>query len=268
MKAIIADSKNDLNDKRDEVHLSIPKWPSLKPLGFNYHAVEQNSEDWMKLRIGKITCSAIGNLIGFSGKKEHLHILTCITNNIDPSKVRPKKFKCFARGHEFENEARETFEAFTGVPVSTCGYFTHPNDNKYGGSPDGIGPAYLLEIKTRIAGSKEPLTAITADHLLQTNFQMALTGATITFSQSYLAETKSSNVFLIERNHLLLDVVKMVIDHMITNTIITSWVHEEENLLKKVGELNLNKVPTFESLKPLRAWVKKQATKVNRVHFS
>ena len=97
---------------------------------------------------------------------------------------------------------------------------------------------------------------------------MAITGATITFLQSYLPETKSFNVFLIERNHLLLDVVKMVIDHMITNTVITSWAHEENNFVKKAGEQNLNKVPTFASLKPVRAWVKKEATKIKRVHFT
>ena len=264
LQEIIASGKLELKNKLD---LTIPKWPGIKPFGFNYHAVEQNSEDWLKLRIGKVTCSSIGNLIGLSGNKEQLHILTCIAKNIDPGKVKPKKFHSFARGHEYENEAREAFELCTGVPVSTCGYFTHPDDNKYGGSPDGIGPANLLEIKTRIAECKEPLTSITADHLLQTNFQMALTGATITFLQSYLPETKSSNVFLIERNNLLLDVVKMVIDHMVTNTTITSWAHEEDNLLKKAGEQNLNKVPTFASLKPLRAWIKKEATKVRRVHF-
>ena len=88
----------------------------------------------------------------------------------------------------------------------------------------------------------------------------------ITFLQSYLSETKSSNVFF-ERNNLL-NVVKMIIYHMIiTNTIITSWAHEEVNLLKKAGELNLNNVLTFVSLKPLSAWVKKQATKVSTVHF-
>ena len=59
----------------------------------------------------------------------------------------------------------------------------------------------------------------------------------------------------------------MVIDHMVTNTTITSWAHEEDNLLKKAGEQNLNTVPIFASLKPLRAWIKKEATKVRRVHF-
>lgn len=261
LKTIITDHSKKQKDQQDAIHLEIPKWPALRPFGFNYPDVKQNSEEWSKLRIGKVPCSSVESLIGLSGNKEHLYILTCITNDIDPAKAKPKKYRSFARGQEFENEAREAFEANTGIPVSTCGYFTHPTDKKYGGSPDSIRPAYLLEIKTRIAGSKEPLNSITADHLLQTNFQMSLTGANITFLQSYLPETKCSNVFLIEKNNLHLDVVKMVVDKMITNTIITSWNYEEDNLLRKTGEHNLNKVLSFESLKPLRAWLKKRLPK-------
>ena len=51
----------------------------------------------------------IGNLIGLAGEKEHLHYLTCIKNNIDPNKVKPKKFASFARGQQFEGEAVKDF---------------------------------------------------------------------------------------------------------------------------------------------------------------
>ena len=44
---------------------------------------------------------------------------------------------------------------------------------------DGVGPEFLLEVKTRVAGSSGPVMAVTANHLLQTNFQVAMTGATI-----------------------------------------------------------------------------------------
>lgn len=61
-------------------------------------------------------------------------------------------------------------------------FFTHLSDTKYGGSPDGIGPGFLLQVKTRVSGSDGPLTTITANHLLQTNYEMAITGATIVFA--------------------------------------------------------------------------------------
>ena len=83
----------------------------------------------------------------------------------------------------------------TKLPVTASGFFTHPNDNKYRGSPDGVGPGFLLEVKTRVARGDGPLMAIRANHHLQTNYRMAMTGATIVFLQSYHPEKKTSNTF-------------------------------------------------------------------------
>lgn len=196
-----------------------------------------------------------------------MHYLLCVKNKIDPNKVNPKKFASFTRGRQFEGEAVEAFVTATKLPVTSCGFFTHPSDIKYGGSPDGIGPGFLLEVKTRVAGSDGPLITITASHLLQTNYQMAITGATIVFLQSYHPE-KSFNLFLIQKNNLLLTVTKTIIDHMITGSIICEWPHEENKLLKKLGELNVGKVPTFQSTKPLRSWVKEEAKKVMKININ
>ena len=191
--------------------------------------IKQNTQVWFDLRIGKVTCSIIGYLVGLAGEKEHLHYLTCIKNKIDPNKVKPRKFVSFTRGQQFESEAVKAFVSETKLPVTSCGSFTHPNDNTYGGSPDGVGPGFLLEVKTRVAGSDGPLMAITANHLLQTNYQIIMTGATIVFLQSYHPEKKTFNTFLIQKNNLLLlTVTKTIIDHMITE-----WPHEENKLLKK-----------------------------------
>ena len=134
------------------------------------HDIKQNTQVWFDLRIGKITCSIIGYLVGLAGGKEHLHYLTCIiTNKIDPNKVKPRKFASFTRAQQFESEAIKAFVSETKLPVTPCVFFTHPNENKYGGSPDGVGPGFLLEVKTRVAESDGPLMAITANHL-QTNY--------------------------------------------------------------------------------------------------
>ncbi len=71
-------------------------------------------------------------------------------------------------------------------------------------------------------------------HLLQTNFQMVVTGATITFLQSYHPETKKFNLFLIEKNNLLVTVIKTVVDHMITDSYIDGWHHDEKKISKNV----------------------------------
>ena len=97
--------------------------PPLKPVnafGFNYHDTKQNTQEWFDLRIGKVTCSIIGNLIGLAGEKEHLHYLFCVKNKIDPNKVNPKKFARFTRGRQFEGEAVEAFVIATKLPVTSC----------------------------------------------------------------------------------------------------------------------------------------------------
>ena len=35
-----------------------------------------------------------------------------------------------------------------GAPVCSCGFFKHPQDPRYGASPDGIGEAFAVEVKT------------------------------------------------------------------------------------------------------------------------
>ncbi len=177
--------------QKPELSISLPPMNEVKPFGFNYHDVKQNSQNWLNLHTGKVTCSIIGYLIGLGGQKEHLHFLGCIKNKLDPNKVRPKKFASFTRGQQFESEAVKAFVDATKLPINTCGFFAHPHDNRFGGSPDGIEPGFLLEVKTRVSGSDGPLLNITGSHLLQTNFQMVVTGATITFLQSYHPETKN-----------------------------------------------------------------------------
>jgi len=48
---------------------------------------------------------------------------------------------------------------------------------------------------------------------------------------------------------IVIDVCKATTDHILEEKIVTYWPHEEHNLLKKLGEQVLGKVPTFKSLK-------------------
>ena len=68
---------------------------------------------------------------------------------------------------------------YTGAPVSSCCFFRHPNDINYGASPDGFGEAFLVEVKIRAENADEPLQKINGAHLIQANFQMCCTGATL-----------------------------------------------------------------------------------------
>ena len=88
----------------------------------------------------------------------------------------------------------------------------------------GLGEAQMvlawvfIKVQARVSGSDAPLLHITGSHL-QTNFQMVITGATITFLQSYHPGTKKFNLFLIEKDNLFVTVIKTVPDHMIMSVL-------------------------------------------------
>ena len=90
----------------------------------------------------------------------------------------------------------------------------------------------------------------------------------ITFLQSYLPGTKKFNVFLIEKDNLLVTVIKSVIDHVITDNCIDERHHDENKFLKKFGKIISGKVPNFERTKPLRSWVNEEARNITKVNVT
>lgn len=77
--------------------------------------MDQGSSEWHSLRVGVISASKLPYLLGFHGQKEFIRSWFFIHNNIDESLAAPKKFKNFARGHQFEGKAIELFEELSGL---------------------------------------------------------------------------------------------------------------------------------------------------------
>lgn len=102
------------------------------------HNCEQLSEEWFDLRLGKITGSAMHDLLTKGGGKvrnKRIYMLVA---------ERMTRKRCDAsfsnrhtdRGHELESEARLIYEMIKGVSVETVGFI---EINKYlGVSPDGL----------------------------------------------------------------------------------------------------------------------------------
>ena len=66
--------------------------------------------------------------------------------------------KNISRGHYYEWEAITNFGKVSNCKTGKCGFFLHPNDTRYGSSPDAFGSfGILLEVKPRIEGSSGPL---------------------------------------------------------------------------------------------------------------
>ena len=100
--------------KEKEYKIKLPVYKKVCPQGFNYLPVVQGADQWLSLRVGKITASKLPSLLRFSGHNQFSQSWFCIHNHLDESKVAPKKFKNFTRGKEFEGKAIELFEEMTG----------------------------------------------------------------------------------------------------------------------------------------------------------
>lgn len=121
---------------------------------FNYHDIEQNSDEWLQLRAGKLTSSKLGVIManygkafGEPAKKYAVNIaIEQITGSPIASDYTNEHMQ---RGHEQEPLARMLYEEETFCEVSNGGFF---EDVFVGCSPDGL--VYdegLIEIKSVIA---------------------------------------------------------------------------------------------------------------------
>lgn len=119
-----------------------------------FHNIEQNTDEWLDLRIGKVTgssCSKImanyGKAFGDPAKKAAITIaLEQITGK--RSETEMYKNDHMERGHEQEPLARALYESEYFVDVANGGFFDCGNT---GCSPDGlVEETGLVEIKSVI----------------------------------------------------------------------------------------------------------------------
>ena len=120
-----------------------------------------------------------------------------------------------------------------------CDYKYGLIDNKYGCSPDGLGPSgILLEVKTRAAGFVGPITTLAnfPQYYVQCQLQIECTGAEFCVLQSFHPETNTSKCFLVERNNTLLLIIKEIVDAIYERKKIKTWNHLEIKDLLSFGK--------------------------------
>lgn len=113
-----------------------------------FYDIEQNSEDWLALRLGKFTASTFSDLFM---KKETAGYKKAIRKVVFErlTMESPESFSSdyMERGHEIEPLAREAYEIRTFNTVTNGGFFEL--DSWIGASPDGlINDDGILEIKS------------------------------------------------------------------------------------------------------------------------
>lgn len=126
-----------------------------------WHDIEQNSEPWLDLRIGKVTGSSVGKVMANYGKAfgEPAKKLAI---NIAVERLTKKRIECdgfsnshMERGHEEEPVARMLYEETYFSTVGNGGFY---DNGKTGSSPDGlINDNGVIEIKSVIPTSHYPV---------------------------------------------------------------------------------------------------------------
>lgn len=146
--------------------------------------VEQGTDDWHKIRVGKVTASRMGDVMAKtkSGpsalRQTYLGQLVAeiLTGEPTPSYTND----AMRWGTENEPLARSLYELQVGQEVKEVGFVLHPDIDRTGASPDGlVGSDGLVEIKS--PNSSTHIATLTGEgikrqYLLQMQWQMACTG--------------------------------------------------------------------------------------------
>ena len=150
-----------------------------------YHFdIEQGTDDWLALRRGVITASAIGNLITASGKvanndTSRSQSLQLLAERITGESEQSYYNDDMARGHLLEPLARDIY-ARHYHPVTECGFVTAQFDGTViGYSPDGlVGDDGLIEIKS--PRQKNHLKSLLSDEVPAEYVPQVQTGLAVT----------------------------------------------------------------------------------------
>jgi putative phage-type endonuclease len=146
--------------------------------------MEQGTEEWFTIRIGKVTASRVTDVIaktktGYSATRDN-YMAQLVCERLTNQKGESFSNAAMQHGTDTEPLARAAYEAFQDILVDEVGFVPHPSIIMAGASPDGlVGDDGLLEIKCpNTATHIETLMSKTVPgkYNTQMQFQMACTG--------------------------------------------------------------------------------------------
>jgi len=117
-----------------------------------YGGIEQGSEEWLKIRLGKVTASGVADVLaktksGVSASRSNYLIKLAIqrvTGVVEESYTND----AMQWGIDNEAQARVAYEITSNNFVDQVGFVEHPSINWFGCSPDGlVSNNGLVEIK-------------------------------------------------------------------------------------------------------------------------
>jgi putative phage-type endonuclease len=146
--------------------------------------MDQGSEEWFTIRIGKVTASRVADVIaktktGYSATRDN-YMAQLVCERLTGQKGESFSNAAMQHGTDTEPLARAAYEAFQDILVDEVGFVPHPSIIMAGASPDGlVGDDGLLEIKCpNTATHIETLLSqsVPGKYNTQMQFQMACTG--------------------------------------------------------------------------------------------
>ena len=146
--------------------------------------IEQGTDEWFAVRIGKVTASRVADVIaktktGYSATRDN-YMAQLICERLTGLKGESFTNAAMQHGTDTEPLARAAYEALQDVLVDEVGFVPHPSIIMAGASPDGlVGDDGLLEIKCpNTATHIETLISkvVPGKYNTQMQFQMACTG--------------------------------------------------------------------------------------------
>ena len=146
--------------------------------------IEQRTEEWFKQRLGKVTASAIANVIaktktGVSASRDNYSTQLTL-ERLTGQQAEFYTNSAMEWGTATEPQARQAYEVYKGVFVDETGFVNHPTIEMSGASPDGlVGEDGLVEIKCPESKTQmETLLnqKVPTKYIPQMQWQMACTG--------------------------------------------------------------------------------------------
>lgn len=108
--------------------------------------MEQRSKEWFAARVGRVTGSAVGAILGFSPFAQYDDVMRRMVREYHGAESEFKGNVATEYGTLNEPNALADYQLETGSVVTECGFYTH--EEWLGASPDGlIGDTGLIEIK-------------------------------------------------------------------------------------------------------------------------
>jgi YqaJ-like viral recombinase domain len=190
--------------------------------------INQGSDEWYQLRLGKITGSCFSKLLGGNGAKEKYpydrasEIVTGCRSDSDISKIVH-----IQRGHGFESEARSLYVIKTFTLVSEVGLIQL--GDYVACSPDGlIDEDGIIEIKVPDSNnyfrqmleiSSKGSNAIPHDHYVQMQFYMYVCGRQwcdyVLYNPQHVVNNKELFIHRVEREEEMQSNIGNVLDECV-----------------------------------------------------